>query len=95
MSSATLGAGNARGLSNHQVPEKSCERESIAEWMVYDIGGCHTSRMTRSWAPYFSSLTALIFMVPTSAYDMKIDLGGGKGVWGLEYSFELWKEVSD
>ncbi|EIN08754.1 G-alpha-domain-containing protein [Punctularia strigosozonata HHB-11173 SS5] len=80
------------GVQEHRLAfeEGGFLASSIApEWVIYDVGGCRTSRQT--WLPYFEDLNAIIFLAPISCFDEW--LAEDPRVNRLEDSFVLWKSI--
>jgi hypothetical protein len=65
-------------------------RASGTEWYLYDVGGHRSARAT--WAPYFDTVDAIIFLAPISCFDEK--LAEDARVNRLEDTYLLWKSVS-
>ncbi|EPQ53862.1 guanine nucleotide binding protein alpha subunit [Gloeophyllum trabeum ATCC 11539] len=60
------------------------------EWVIYDVGGCRTSRA--AWVPYFEDVNAIIFLAPVSGFDER--LAEDPSVNRLEDTFLLWKSIA-
>jgi guanine nucleotide-binding protein alpha-1 subunit len=65
-------------------------RAAGTEWLLYDVGGHRSARAT--WAPYFDTVDAIIFLAPISCFDEK--LAEDARVNRLEDTYILWKSVS-
>lgn len=59
------------------------------EWVIYDVGGSRTQRA--AWVPYFDDMTAIIFIVPLSAFNQVLD--EDTSVNRLFDSFQLWRTI--
>ncbi|KAA1477742.1 G-alpha-domain-containing protein [Dentipellis sp. KUC8613] len=59
------------------------------EWVICDVGGCRTSR--HAWLPYFTDLTAILFLAPVSCFDET--LSEDPEVNRLEDSLTLWAAI--
>jgi len=59
------------------------------EWVIYDVGGSRTQRA--AWVPYFDDVTAIIFIVPLSAFNQVLD--EDTNVNRLFDSFQLWRTI--
>ncbi|THH15952.1 hypothetical protein EW146_g4615 [Bondarzewia mesenterica] len=69
--------------------EGSLWSKNLSDWIIYDVGGCRTNR--NAWLPYFTDLTAIIFLAPLSCFDEV--LSEDPKVNRLEDSFGLWTAV--
>ncbi|KAJ8084983.1 hypothetical protein PM082_003760 [Marasmius tenuissimus] len=59
------------------------------KWKIYDVGGARNQR--HAWVPYFTDVTAIIFLAPISAFDQVLE--EDRRVNRLEDSLLLWKYV--
>ncbi|TFY69511.1 hypothetical protein EVG20_g3146 [Dentipellis fragilis] len=59
------------------------------DWVICDVGGCRTSR--HAWLPYFTDLTAILFLAPVSCFDET--LSEDPDVNRLEDSLTLWAAI--
>ncbi|KAL0956214.1 hypothetical protein HGRIS_002370 [Hohenbuehelia grisea] len=62
---------------------------SRTEWIMYDVAGCRTQRA--AWVPYFTDVTAIIFVAPLSCFDEQ--LAENHRVNRLQDSFQLWDTI--
>ncbi|KAF9238640.1 guanine nucleotide binding protein, alpha subunit [Melanogaster broomeanus] len=65
------------------------EEGSGKEWLMYDLGGTRSSRVT--WASYFDDANAIIFLCPISCFDEQ--LREERTVNRLEDSYQLWCSI--
>jgi len=78
------------GVEEHHLTlEGSHIEDRNRRWVIYDVGGSRTQRA--AWVPYFDDVTAIIFIVPLSAFDQMLD--EDPNVNRLLDSFQLWRTI--